>query len=135
MAMILITHDLGIVAGIADRIAVMYAGRVVEEGPVDQIYYDPHHPYTLGLLGAVPRPGDADDAPLRTIEGLPPVLIDPPDACAFAAALPLRHAHLPRARPRQPTPPSPATAPPAGCTTRTPKPPAPPSSPRGLCRR
>ena len=88
MAMVLITHDLGIVAGIADRIAVMYAGRVVEEGPIDQIYYDPHHPYTLGLLAAVPRPGDADDAPLRTIEGLPPVLIDPPDACAFAPRCP-----------------------------------------------
>ena len=88
MAMILITHDLGLVAGIADRIVVMYAGRVVEEGSVDQIYYEPQHPYTLGLLAAVPRPGDADDAPLRTIEGLPPVLIDPPDACAFAARCP-----------------------------------------------
>jgi oligopeptide transport system ATP-binding protein len=88
MAMILITHDLGLVAGLADRIAVMYAGRVVEEGLVDQIYYAPHHPYTLGLLAAVPRPGDADDAPLRTIEGLPPVLIDPPNACAFAPRCP-----------------------------------------------
>jgi oligopeptide transport system ATP-binding protein len=88
MAMVLITHDLGIVAGIADRVAVMYAGRVVEEGAIDQIYYDPHHPYTLGLLPAVPRPGDAADAPLRTIEGLPPVLIDPPDACAFAPRCP-----------------------------------------------
>ena len=87
-AMILITHDLGLVAGIADRVAVMYAGRVVEEGPTDQIYYDPHHPYTLGLLAAVPRATDADDAPLRTIEGLPPVLIDPPDACAFAPRCP-----------------------------------------------
>ena len=84
MAMILITHDLGLVAGLADRIAVMYAGRVVEEGPTDQIYYDPRHPYTLGLLAAVPRASDSDRAPLRTIEGLPPVLIDPPDACAFA---------------------------------------------------
>ena len=83
-AMILITHDLGLVAGIADRIAVMYAGRVVEEGPVDQIYYRPNHPYTSGLLAAVPRASDSDRAPLRTIEGLPPVLIDPPDACAFA---------------------------------------------------
>jgi oligopeptide transport system ATP-binding protein len=88
MAMILITHDLGLVAGLADRIAVMYAGRVVEEGPVDQIYYDPHHPYTLGLLAAVPRATDSDRAPLRTIEGLPPVLIDPPDACAFAPRCP-----------------------------------------------
>ena len=54
MAMILITHDLGVVAGIADRIVVMYAGRVVEEGTTDQIFYAPQHPYTQGLLGAVP---------------------------------------------------------------------------------
>ena len=54
MSMILITHDLGLVAGIADRILVMYAGRVVEEGSTEQIFYDPQHPYTLGLLGAVP---------------------------------------------------------------------------------
>ena len=62
MAMILITHDLGLVAGIADRILVMYAGRVVEEGPTDQIFYDPQHPYTLGLLGAVPSLADDDSA-------------------------------------------------------------------------
>jgi oligopeptide transport system ATP-binding protein len=87
-AMVLITHDLGLVAGTADRIAVMYGGRVVEEGPTDQIYYNPQHPYTLGLLGAVPKLTDRSDAPLRTIEGLPPLLIDPPDACAFANRCP-----------------------------------------------
>ena len=60
MAMILITHDLGFVAGIADRILVMYAGRVVEEGATDQIFYAPQHPYTLGLLGAVPSLAASD---------------------------------------------------------------------------
>ena len=89
MAMILITHDLGLVAGIADRILVMYAGRVVEEGPTEQIFYEPQHPYTLGLLGAVPNLAD-DDKPLRTIEGTPPVLIDPPKGCAFANRCPYR---------------------------------------------
>jgi len=87
-AMILITHDLGLVAGAASRIAVMYGGRVVEEGLTDQIYYNPQHPYTLGLLNAVPRLTDRGDRPLRTIEGLPPLLIDPPDACAFASRCP-----------------------------------------------
>jgi oligopeptide transport system ATP-binding protein len=87
-AMILITHDLGLVAGTADRIAVMYGGRIVEEGLTEQIYYNPQHPYTLGLLNAVPKLTDRGDAPLRTIEGLPPLLIDPPDACAFADRCP-----------------------------------------------
>jgi oligopeptide transport system ATP-binding protein len=89
MSMILITHDLGLVAGIADRILVMYAGRVVEEGSTDQIFYEPQHPYTLGLLGAVPNLAD-DDKPLRIIEGTPPVLIDPPKGCAFATRCPYR---------------------------------------------
>src|SRR6185369_11424182 len=71
-AMILITHDLGLVAGTAGRIAVMYGGRIVEEGLTDQIYYNPQHPYTLGLLNAVPRLTDRGDRPLRTIDGLPP---------------------------------------------------------------
>jgi oligopeptide transport system ATP-binding protein len=88
MAMILITHDLGLVAGAADRIAVMYGGRIVEEGVTEQIYYRPRHPYTLGLLNAVPKLTDRGDAPLRTIEGMPPLLIDPPDACAFADRCP-----------------------------------------------
>jgi len=87
-AMILITHDLGLVAGAADRVLVMYGGRVVEEGKRDQIYYKPQHPYTFGLLNAVPKLTDARDQPLRTIEGLPPLLIDPPNACAFADRCP-----------------------------------------------
>jgi oligopeptide transport system ATP-binding protein len=87
-AMILITHDLGLVAGTADRIIVMYGGRVVEEGLTEQIYYDPQHPYTLGLLNAVPKLTDRGSQPLNTIEGLPPLLIDPPDACAFADRCP-----------------------------------------------
>jgi oligopeptide transport system ATP-binding protein len=88
MAMILITHDLGLVAGTANRIVVMYGGRIVEEGLTEQIYYRPQHPYTLGLLNAVPKLSDEGNAPLRTIEGLPPLLIDPPDACAFADRCP-----------------------------------------------
>jgi len=87
-AMVLITHDLGLVAGVADRIIVMYGGRIVEEGPTDQIYYDPQHPYTVGLLNSVPRLADDSDAPLRTIEGLPPVLKDIPDGCVFAERCP-----------------------------------------------
>jgi oligopeptide transport system ATP-binding protein len=90
MAMILITHDLGLVAGIADRIVVMYAGRVVEEGTTDQIFYSPQHPYTHGLLGAVPSLADAGLRPLRTIEGLPPILIGPPPGCGFADRCPYR---------------------------------------------
>jgi oligopeptide transport system ATP-binding protein len=90
MAMILITHDLGIVAGIADRILVMYAGRIVEEGTTDQIFYEPQHPYTLGLLRAVPSLADDDTRPLRTIEGIPPLLLDPPPGCAFANRCPFR---------------------------------------------
>jgi oligopeptide transport system ATP-binding protein len=89
MSMILITHDLGLVAGIADRILVMYAGRTVEEGSTDQIFYEPEHPYTLGLLSAVPSLAD-DDTPLRTIEGIPPPLINPPRGCAFASRCPYR---------------------------------------------
>jgi oligopeptide transport system ATP-binding protein len=87
-AMILITHDLDLVAGAADRVLVMYGGRVIEEGARDQIYYDPQHPYTLGLLNAVPKLTDRSDQPLRTIDGLPPLLIDPPNACAFAGRCP-----------------------------------------------
>jgi oligopeptide transport system ATP-binding protein len=90
MAMIIITHDLGIVAGIADSIVVMYAGKVVEEGSTDQIFYSPQHPYTRGLLGAVPSLADTGLQPLRTIEGIPPLLINPPLGCAFADRCPYR---------------------------------------------
>ena len=90
MSMILITHDLGLVAGIADRILVMYAGRIVEEGATEQIFYEPQHPYTLGLLGAVPNLADDDSAASHHRRALPPPLIDPPKGCAFASRCPYR---------------------------------------------
>ena len=83
-ALIIITHNLGVVARYAQRVIVMYAGRIIEVGTARQIYEDPRHPYTLGLLGSVPRL-DADRVErLETIEGLPPDLIDMPDRCSFA---------------------------------------------------
>ena len=85
---ILVTHDLGVVADIADRIAVMYAGRIVEQGTVDEIFYDPQHPYTWGLLGSITRV-DRDRAErLPSIAGLPPSLLDPPEGCHFRARCP-----------------------------------------------
>jgi oligopeptide transport system ATP-binding protein len=83
-AIILITHDLGVVAGMADRIVVMYAGKVMEEGGTDQIYYRPSHPYTAGLLRAVPSLADDARKKLRTIEGTPPFLLNVPPGCPFA---------------------------------------------------
>jgi oligopeptide transport system ATP-binding protein len=83
-AVLLITHDLGIAAGMCDRINVMYAGRIVESGTTDQIFENPRMPYSWGLLDSLPRLDDIRGARLRTIEGLPPLLIDVPDACRFA---------------------------------------------------
>jgi peptide/nickel transport system ATP-binding protein len=83
MAIILITHDLGVVASIADRINVMYAGRLVEQGTVDEIFYKSVHPYTLGLLGSIPRVDQSIDKRLKTIQGQPPSLIELPSGCAF----------------------------------------------------
>jgi oligopeptide/dipeptide ABC transporter ATP-binding protein len=80
---ILITHDLGVVADVADRVAVMYAGRIVEEAPRDELFRDPQHPYTWGLLGSVPRVDRPKEKKLRPIEGLPPSLADPPQGCRF----------------------------------------------------
>lgn len=84
MAIIWITHDLGVVAGLAERVIVMYAGYIVEEAPVKEVYGDPRHPYTLGLLGSIPRLDEVRKAKLTPIEGLPPDLIDPPPNCPFA---------------------------------------------------
>ena len=83
MAMVLITHDLGVVAGIADRVAVMYGGRVVELGTVRQVLKSPRHPYTEALLRSMPRVDDAADAPLLTIPGQPPNPRSLPPGCAF----------------------------------------------------
>lgn len=83
MAVIWITHDLGLLAGFADRMMVMYAGHVVEEASADDLYNAPHHPYTLGLLGSLPQLDETETKRLRSIEGLPPDLIAPPPGCMF----------------------------------------------------
>jgi oligopeptide transport system ATP-binding protein len=82
-AVLLITHDLGIAAGMCDRINVMYAGRIVETGTTDQLFDNPKMPYSWGLLDSLPRLDDQRGGKLRTIEGLPPLLIKLPDACRF----------------------------------------------------
>jgi len=84
MAIIWITHDLGIIAGLADRVGVMYAGYIIEEAPVKTLYTDPQHPYTLGLLGSLPRLDASGRERLTSIEGLPPVLYEKPTSCPFA---------------------------------------------------
>jgi peptide/nickel transport system ATP-binding protein len=83
-AVLLITHDLGVVADIADRVMVMYAGRIIEESTVDNLFARPSHPYTRGLLDAVPNSARRDDGGLREIPGLVPVLRSASDACTFA---------------------------------------------------
>ncbi|WP_051830843.1 ABC transporter ATP-binding protein [Streptomyces violens] len=83
-ALVLITHDLGVVADAADRVLVMYAGRAVEQAPVDELFAAPRHPYTRGLLGAVLRPGQEGKRRLPEIPGLVPSLTAQPDACTFA---------------------------------------------------
>ena len=85
---ILVTHDLGVVADIADRIAVMYAGRIVEQGTLDEIFYDPQHPYTWGLLGSIARLDRPRPDRLPTIAGLPPSLADRPEGCHFRPRCP-----------------------------------------------
>lgn len=82
-AIILITHDLGVVAGFASRVIVMYAGKVVESGTTREIFYRQRHPYTRGLLDSVPRPGREIRKKLSPIAGRPPDLINPPGGCAF----------------------------------------------------
>ncbi|WP_338472165.1 ABC transporter ATP-binding protein [Niallia sp. XMNu-256] len=83
-SIIFITHDLGVVANIADRVAVMYAGQIVEYGTVDEIFYDPRHPYTWGLLASMPSLENNDEVELHAIPGTPPNLINPPKGDAFA---------------------------------------------------
>jgi peptide/nickel transport system ATP-binding protein len=85
---ILVTHDLGVVADIADRIVVMYAGRVVEQGSLDEIFYDPQHPYTWGLLGSITRIDSDRSERLPAIPGLPPSLLRPPKGCHFRPRCP-----------------------------------------------
>src|SRR5699024_410999 len=82
-AIIFITHDLGVVANVADRVAVMYAGKIVEIGTADDIFYNPKHPYTWGLLGSMPTL-DSDEEELYAIPGSPPDMLNPPEGDAFA---------------------------------------------------
>ncbi|MCL5045366.1 MAG: ABC transporter ATP-binding protein [Actinobacteria bacterium] len=84
-AIILITHDLGVVAGFCSRVVVMYAGKVIEQGPVREIYYNSRHPYTWGLLKSVPRLDAKEKKRLSPIYGTPPDLISPPKGCPFYA--------------------------------------------------
>lgn len=83
-SIIFITHDLGVVANIADRVAVMYAGQIVETGTVDEIFYDPRHPYTWGLLASMPSLENDEEVELHAIPGTPPDLTNPPKGDAFA---------------------------------------------------
>jgi len=82
-AVIMITHDLGVVAGMCDNVCVMYAGRIVEQAPVDDLFKDPKHPYTVGLIHSVPRLDKKGVAKLYSIDGQPPNLIDLPECCPF----------------------------------------------------
>jgi oligopeptide/dipeptide ABC transporter ATP-binding protein len=97
LALILITHDLGVVAGNADRVAVMYAGRMVEEGPMRQIFDAAKHPYTQGLLESIP--GGTPGQRLRAIEGTVPNLAKLPTGCAFTPRCPYRFELCPTAPP------------------------------------
>jgi peptide/nickel transport system ATP-binding protein len=88
LSLLLITHDLGVIAGTADRVAVMYAGRIVEEGPVRTVFRQPAHPYTRGLLASMP--GGAPGQRLRAIDGNVPILGELPPGCAFNPRCPYR---------------------------------------------
>ncbi|MBF4584005.1 ABC transporter ATP-binding protein [Curtobacterium sp. VKM Ac-2865] len=88
-ALVFVSHDLGVIAGIADRIAVMYAGRIVETATAEELFARPRMPYTIGLIGALPRLDATDRSPLVPIPGSPPSLIGLADACPFAARCPL----------------------------------------------
>ena len=85
MAIIMITHDLGVVANICDRIAVMYAGKIIESGLTDDIFYNPKHEYTKGLLKSIPKMYEADYERLVPIEGTPVDMLNPPKGCPFAS--------------------------------------------------
>ncbi len=98
-AIILVTHDLGVVADIADRIAVMYSGRIVEEGTLDEIFYDPQHPYTWGLLGSIARVDRPRPERLPAIPGMPPSLADRPDGCHFRPRCPHEFSKCPEVPP------------------------------------
>ena len=88
LAVVLITHDLGVVAEVADRVAVMYAGQIVEDATLDELFYNPQHPYTWGLLGSLARLDQPTPVRLEQIPGMPPSLANPPSGCRFARRCP-----------------------------------------------
>ncbi|MEV8095030.1 ABC transporter ATP-binding protein [Kitasatospora sp. NPDC085879] len=88
-AIVMITHDLGVIAGFADRVQVMYAGKPVETGSVDEVYYEPRMPYTIGLLGSIPRLDESERRALTPIEGNPPSMVALPKGCPFQARCPI----------------------------------------------
>jgi oligopeptide/dipeptide ABC transporter ATP-binding protein len=96
LATILITHDLGVVAEVADRVLVMYAGRIVEDGTLDEIFYDPQHPYTWGLMGSLTRLDRPRPHRLPQIAGSPPSLLDLPDGCSFRPRCPHEFSKCPQ---------------------------------------
>ena len=98
-AIVMITHDLGVVAGLCDKVIVLYGGRVMEQGTADAIFYQPSHPYTIGLLAAIPRP-DLTDRPLVAIPGVPPNMAHLPPGCPFSERCPLADAQCADVRPR-----------------------------------
>ncbi|MBL9050848.1 MAG: ABC transporter ATP-binding protein [Tabrizicola sp.] len=99
MAIVWITHDLGVIAGIADRVMVMYGGQVVEQAPVRELFANPQHPYTRALLKTIPRITGARESRLKVIEGQPPILVEPLKACPFRARCEYRHAACDEANP------------------------------------
>lgn len=88
-AVIMITHDMGVVAGTADEVVVMYAGKPVEQAPINEIFYAPRHPYTVGLLGSIPKVNQREHKALVPIEGNPPIVINLPNECPFSARCPV----------------------------------------------
>jgi oligopeptide transport system ATP-binding protein len=101
MAIIWITHDLGVIAGIADRVIVMYGGQVVEQAPVADLFQNPQHPYTRALLGTIPKISGQREARLAVIEGQPPIMMQSPAACAFRARCAYAHARCERENPQR----------------------------------
>jgi peptide/nickel transport system ATP-binding protein len=98
VAIQLITHDLGVIARVCDSVMVMYAGKPVEKAPVDELYYDPKHPYTVGLMSSIPRIGDERDR-LQTIPGTMPDLVDVPPGCSFHPRCPFATEECARTEP------------------------------------
>ena len=137
-ATVLITHDLGVVAGFADRVMVMYAGKAVELAAVDEIFYQPRMPYTMGLLGSIPRMDVEEKEPLIPIEGTPPSLVALPAGCPFAPRCPIAVEQCRDHRARAWTRPTgTSTSPPATAAWRSPSAagPRPTSSSGRSCRR